>query len=248
MVRISTCKLYTILVFSEIEVQSVAEPRYEVKLVATGPSLPLVKSWVRTHRGGFVMSYSPRRVNNVYLDTPGFQWLQDNLAGISERRKVRFRWYGDEVSRIEGTLEVKRKLNRQSWKVTYPLNRRFDFQGQIKWADFVAALVDELPVQMKAEVENSWWPMLINRYNREYYVSPDGEVRITIDYDQELYDQRLSIYPDLTRRVPCPDTVIVEVKGALGSWDRIMEVSSGFPVSVSRNSKYAVACQAIFNY
>lgn len=229
--------------------QGTVEGRYEMKMVAQGIWLPLVRSWVRAHRGGFVIPYPPRRVNNVYLDTPELQMLKDNVAGISERRKVRFRWYGDSASEVEGTVEIKRKQNRRSWKVSCPVSRRFDLQGELRWADFVAALASELPVRMIAEMESGWWPVLLNRYRREYYTTLDGEVRITIDYAQELYDQRRSPYPNLTRRTPYPaDTVIVEVKGGASSWERIMEVCSDFPMSVTKNSKYAIGCEAILSY
>ena len=233
---------------SATDMQSEIRRRYELKMVAQGTQAPLVRSWVRSHRSGFVASYPTRRVNNVYLDTPDLQWLGDNIDGISGRRKVMFRWYGDEVSQIEGVVEVKRKQNLMSWKVSCPLSHRFDFEDRRRWADFVAVLSAELPVRMKAEIAGGWWPVLLNRYSREYFVTLDGKVRVTIDCAQELYDQRSSAYPNLTRRVPYPDTVVVEVKGSVGSWEHVKEVCSNFPLSVTKNSKYAVGCEAILNY
>ena len=106
-------------------------------------------------------------------------------------------------------------------------------------------MMAELPIWMKAEVGSDSTPVLINRYRREYYVDADGDVRITLDYGQEVYDQRLSPYPNLSRRALSQNTVIIEVKGKIESWERIKGVVSEFPVSVTRNSKYALGFEAI---
>ena len=227
--------------------ENLPEQRYELKMVAQGTQLPLVRSWIRSHPSGLVTSYPSRRVNNIYLDSPDLQAFDDSLAGVSDRRKVRFRWYGDEISDVGGVVEVKRKKNSTSWKVACALNARFDFSQGMKWADFVATLSAELPVRMLAEMESAWWPVLINRYRRDYYVTSDGEVRVTVDYAQELYDQRRTIYPDLSRKVPYPDTVVVEVKAAAGSWDRIKYLCNNFPLSITKNSKYGNGCEALLN-
>lgn len=227
--------------------ENLPEQRYELKMVAQGTQLPLVRSWIRSHPAGLVTSYPSRRVNNIYLDTPDLQAFDDSLAGVSDRRKVRFRWYGDEISAVEGVVEVKRKKNSTGWKVSSPLKARFDFSQGMKWSDFVAKLSTELPVRMLVEMESAWWPVLINRYRRDYYLTSDGEVRVTVDSAQELYDQRRTVYPDLSRKVPYPDTVIVEVKAAARSLDRIKDLCNNFPIAIAKNSKYGNGCDALLN-
>ncbi len=219
--------------------------RYEIKLVAHGLSLDLARAWVRTHSGAFVPSYPPRRVNNLYLDTHGLQWLEDSLEGISERRKVRVRWYGDAASDIRGVLEVKRKLDQVSWKVRFALAGEYDLENGPRWAAIIPEMMAGLPDWMKAEAGTDSTPVLINRYRREYYEDGERRVRITLDYSQEVYDQRFSPYPNLSRRALSLDTLIIEVKGEVDAWERVKAVVSELPMSITRNSKYALGFEAI---
>ena len=76
------------------------ELRYELKLVCGGHHLAQARSWIRLHRAGLVTAYPPRRVNSLYLDTPGLGGLRDNLDGLAQRTKVRWRWYGEAVRGI----------------------------------------------------------------------------------------------------------------------------------------------------
>ena len=94
---------------------SLSEPiaglRYELKLVCEPHRLAQARSWIRLHPARFVVAYPPRRVNSLYLDTPDLSSLGENLAGVSDRQKLRLRWYGDSVRAIEPLLELKQKRN-----------------------------------------------------------------------------------------------------------------------------------------
>jgi predicted alpha/beta-fold hydrolase len=81
-------------------------------------------------------------------------------------------------------------------------------------------------------------PTLLTRYQREYYATPDGAVRVTLDFAQVAYDQRFSPRPNLRARLPIADTVVIEVKTTQEQAERLPEVVARFPVSRSRNSKY----------
>ncbi|MCP4526382.1 MAG: VTC domain-containing protein, partial [Aestuariibacter sp.] len=82
-------------------------------------------------------------------------------------------------------------------------------------------------------------PTLLNRYRREYYVTPDGAIRVTLDFDQVAYDQRLLPRPNLRARLPIDDTVVIEIKTGQEHAERLRQVVARFPVQRSRNSKYA---------
>ena len=220
--------------------------RYEVKMVIDDIHRPVVKSWVRTHTAGFYEPYPPRRVNNVYLDSFDMDNYLDNLDGIANRRKVRIRWYGDEVNPKNAKLEIKRKQGVRSWKESCSLTRQFDLTKMKDWRGVIAEVMADLPPAIAAQVGNSQVPVLMNRYRREYYVASDGVVRLTLDFAQEVYDQVNFSFPNLTRRTPIPQNLIIEVKGPVDSWDAMRRVISEFPITVSKNSKYAVSFDAIF--
>ena len=231
------------------EVSSPAIPeqewRYEVKLVAPPFGLPLVRSWIRAHSEAFAVSYSPRIVNNLYMDTHDMQWLDDSVEGLSERRKVRLRWYGDQTGTVAAVFEVKRKRDRANWKIRHPVAEPLDLATGATWPGIVSRSLGSLPGWMRAEIGVDLVPVLVNRYRREYYESRTGKLRITIDSEQDVYDQRLSARPNFTRRAPRRDSIIIEIKGPLDDWERIKEVANEFPVRVTRNSKYALGFESI---
>ena len=231
------------------EVSSPAVPeqewRYEVKLVAPPFGLPLVRSWIRAHSGAFAVSYPPRIVNNLYMDTHDMQWLDESIEGLSERRKVRLRWYGDQAGAVAAVFEVKRKRDRVNWKLRHPVAEPLELNAGATWPGIVSRSLKSLPGWIRAEIGGDLVPILVNRYRREYYEDRSGKLRITLDSEQDVYDQRLSARPNLTRRAPRRDSVVIEVKGPLDEWERIKEVAAEFPVRVTRNSKYALGYESI---
>ena len=100
-----------------------SEWRYEIKLACpeSQGQVALVRAWVRTHRAAFMVAYPPRRVNNIYFDSHTLSNLDDNLAGISERCKLRLRWYGADTAIVRGQLELKQKSNTLGSKIVRPL-------------------------------------------------------------------------------------------------------------------------------
>ncbi len=221
------------------------EWRYEVKLVSPNSDLAHVRSWIRTHRCAFSESFPPRVVNNLYMDTHDLQWLDDSVEGFSERRKVRLRWYGEQTDTVSAVLEVKRKRDRANWKLRHALVEPLDLRAGVTWPAIVSKSVGSVPDWMRVEIGVDLVPILVNRYHREYYEDRSGKLRITIDYDQDVYDQRLSARPNLVSRAPRRYSLVVEVKGPLHEWERIKEVTNELPLRVTRNSKYALAYESI---
>ena len=60
---------------------------------------------------GFIKSFLPRKISSIYLDTENFNFAKDNINGVSKRKKIRFRWYNDDLKDI--FLEEKNKQNFQ---------------------------------------------------------------------------------------------------------------------------------------
>ncbi|MFH1998785.1 MAG: VTC domain-containing protein, partial [Planctomycetota bacterium] len=81
--------------------------RYEIKMVCQSQAYPEIRLCLDLDPSGLRVLYPPRRVQSLYLDTPEGDVLAENLAGISHREKIRFRWYGDEVRTVRGRLECK---------------------------------------------------------------------------------------------------------------------------------------------
>jgi len=226
---------------------SLSEPiaglRYELKLVCEPHRLAQARSWIRLHPAGFVVAYPPRRVNNLYLDTLHLSSLNDNLEGVSARQKLRLRWYGDEMREIQPYLELKQKRNLLGRKERFLLPCNLDLT--LPWREILEVMREETRFlslrsqqNLVSMLQTINQPTLLNRYQREYYVTVDGAIRITLDFAQAAYDQRLSPRPNLHARLPIADTVVIEVKTGQEHAERLEEVVAQFPMRRSRNSKY----------
>jgi hypothetical protein len=221
-----------------------ASARYEIKMTCDEVYLPEVRSWVRLHPDGYVETYPPRQVNNIYMDTFGADYLADHLSGVGDRQKLRFRWYGRQDTQVQGILELKGKSGHLGWKRQCPIPRTFDLT-RISWHDWMGqlrAVVDREPAFGLLDIER---PTLLNRYVREYYVTFDGRIRLTVDHELRVYDQTAYPTPNLTLDIPIERHVILEVKSDPAHLRRLSDTLTSFPLRVERNSKYVTGMQSL---
>ena len=55
----------------------------------------------------FKKLHPSRKINSIYLDTLNYNFIKDNIDGISDRKKIRFRWYNNNIENI--FFEIKKK-------------------------------------------------------------------------------------------------------------------------------------------
>ncbi|MCD6385442.1 polyphosphate polymerase domain-containing protein [Candidatus Sumerlaeota bacterium] len=212
-------------------------PRYELKIVARHSALSVIRSMVMAHPAGFITAYPPRRVNNVYFDTFDLYSLQQHVSGVSQRSKIRFRWYGNSLKNVSGRLEIKNKRDRLSWKISAPINDTIDFET-MSWQEIVTLIRRAVPPHLQVAFDLRSVPVFINFYLREYYVSPTYNVRITLDYAHKAYEQWSSTFPQLHTPLLLPATVIIELKAEDHQRYNLAEILNDFPLRPTRNSKY----------
>jgi len=213
-----------------------SELRYEIKLVCDAHHLAQARSWVRLHEAKFSTAYPPRRVNSLYLDTLHLSSLNDNLTGVSARQKLRLRWYGEAAMGIQPHLELKQKRNMLGRKKRFLLPCKLDLTSA--WPELLRKISAHAEPEWHMMLQRFNQPTLFNHYQREYYVTPDGAIRVTLDFAQAAYDQRLSFRPNLHVRLPVADAVVIEIKADQEQAHRLREIAARFPIRRSRNSKY----------
>jgi hypothetical protein len=86
---------------------------------------------------------------------------------------------------------------------------------------------------------------LLNRYLRKYFLSWDGKIRVTIDTDHTVFDQRFKSKPNFHMKANLPNTLIVEVKFARKDREYASQAIQGLPIRVSRHSKYITGVNAM---
>jgi hypothetical protein len=215
-----------------------SEVRYELKLPCDESLLSQARSWIRLNPEGFRTAFPTRQVNNLYLDSPGLTNLAENLAGQAERYKLRFRWYGcmRRPPVVEAVLELKIKYGSVGDKKRLPLPEPLALDQPYR--NILSALRKEAPKEWQPWILKANQPALINHYRREYFVSPDGLIRCTLDYEQTFFDQRYSARPNLIHELVGNHQVVIEVKAPVEMRERLERAVDSFPIPRYRHSKY----------
>jgi len=213
------------------------DTRYELKQAYPELYLPDVRSWIQVHPAGFRIAYPPRWINSIYFDTHGFDSFNDHISGVPVRRKLRYRWYGEDlrVAR-KGQMEVKNKSELAGWKLIEKLSPNIVLEKN-NWAN----LMEEMRVASSGvikELLSVSRPVLLTVYYREYYVSANQQVRLTIDSNLKGYDQFLYPLPNLIFCHPSDEQMILELKSGVSQVAELVDVLSHFPVRAGRYSKY----------
>ncbi len=211
--------------------------RYERKAFITDLSYADVEAAVRTHPALFREIYQERTINNIYFDSVDFRSFRANLDGDEDRLKVRVRWYGPMLGKIESPLlELKIKHNNLGSKKRYPIRRfiledGFDLQAV---TDAIAA--SKLPAAVALRLD-ALAGKLLNRYSRRYFESVCRGYRITIDRNLQFYG--LQPYNNnLLHMASERKAVVLELKYQRehdGDADRI---ASRFSFFLTKSSKY----------
>lgn len=213
--------------------------RYEIKFPCPAAELPVVESWARSHPAGFRTAYPPRQVNNIYFDTHTLSNVDDGLAGLSDRAKLRLRWYGADATRVTGVLELKEKRGSLGRKTSRRLAGTLDLET-MAWPEILARIAHEDLGPLDRWIRHTCCPTVINHYWRRYCVSADGLVRLTLDTRLAVFRQHLSQRPNLRRVEPRPPILVVELKADAAHWERLRRVVAALPARPMPCSKYGV--------
>ena len=218
--------------------------RYEIKFVANELELNKILNWINNHSAKFVSPYPNRQVNNIYFDTYNYSCYEENLSGASSRAKVRYRWYGASQFPEKGVLEVKLKRNFFGWKLNYKIG---DLKscGFKNWRDVKKTISQQLSSDGKVWMNQYPQPVLINSYKRQYFVSNDGNIRVTVDTNQQAFDQRMSSVPNFKSGAHIAKNLVVEFKFDPIDRDIASNFMQSIPIRVSRHSKYVLGVHAI---
>ena len=214
--------------------------RYEIKLALHERDRARLLGELRLLPDVLTTLHPPRTVQSVYLDTHGREALQDNLAGIAARRKVRFRWYGDERQAVLGALEIKRRNHQYGDKDVHAIPVPLPVAGTAR-GEFVAALRRHAPAALQPLLDGQE-PSQWIRYRREYFGDTTGRLRVTVDADLAAFEQRYAPRLDDSAPTPLPRLCIVELKADAADRRLVEGWLQRLDVRPSRCSKYVMAC------
>lgn len=213
--------------------------RYERKYVVPFHMEPNLELILCRSRYGFREIFSERTVNNVYFDTSMFRFYHENMQGVSDRKKVRIRWYGN--GRLTGPcrLEIKRKVGLVGTKTVHPLV----LSGEdIMRFDFLDGL--SLPQELRFEL-GEIRPTLFNRYKRRYFLSADGRFRATID--KGLRYCHPGAWNSENAMGSSDGVSVLELKYERDADPDAAYVTADIPLSLSKKSKYVTGISVVYD-
>lgn len=220
--------------------------RYEIKIAATHSSILEIEEWLALSPFFFRKAYPNRTVNNLYLDTLDLKAYNDNVAGISERQKIRLRWYGDTLNPHAATLEKKNKKGRLGWKES--VQTRFENVAleEMGRAQLLEHLSRNIPTPFFFPFDHLE-PSLYNRYERQYFEDALREVRVTVDTNLCFSAPTEAQALGNAKNPEQTDHVIVEIKFDREKTEAGMTVASSMPFRSGKFSKYVRGIEKVLN-
>ena len=210
--------------------------RCERKYTIDSSDLIDLTPFILTNPTGFVEEYPKRQVNSLYFDTPTLEHCQASLRGDFHRIKPRIRWYGENTKKITlAQLEFKVKEGELGYKRVAGLKRaKINLNKKpLRQKYILKKIQKQVPKEMLIHLRELI-PVLITSYQREYFISADRKVRLTVDTD--LNYTLFHNQPD--RMINDPKTV-VEIKYLPEHERKAREITKHLPLILYKMSKYA---------
>ena len=200
------------------------ENRVEKKFVLGKYQEDFLKKILITN--GFTKYFVPREISSIYLDTLNFDFAKDNINGVSRRKKIRFRWYNDDYSKIY--LEEK---NKQNFFVKKNISKAIDFATK---KDLVQNLKEYLLNLDKIHNNFNYQFILKTNYLRSYWISNDKKIRATIDTNLNA-----SPINNLSRRLELNETILeLKFSPSNEKFFRNLFIKNNFNLRSKKYSKY----------
>ena len=212
--------------------------RIEVKAMVPSSFQEQFYSWVNQSICPIFRLHPNRSVNSIYFDDNDFSAAFDNISGISNRTKMRLRWYGDCVN-VPVFLEFKAKHNSLGQKDTMALqSTHCHHLLEKKFATMNRLLFRECNFARRNFVNRSQNHVLSTHYHREYYFCHGTKIRLTFDRSIVCFDQRFNQKFGKKHRIRLPQVNIIEIKCPPSSRNELIKLMEDFPFQTSKFSKY----------
>jgi SPX domain protein involved in polyphosphate accumulation len=219
--------------------------RLEYKFIAYDINYHSLLNWLKLHPLNFKKEYEDRYVNNIYFDTKNFKAFDDNLIGLSDRFKTRYRWYGDIEQKKMGYLEFKIRKNVYGYKKNFLIKDLFINQ-KINPNTIKYMIKRSLNTKYKFIFENNSEIILINRYYREYFRSFNNKIRITIDRNLKIFDQiHQSNKLNFLQETITQNYFVLEIKFNKEDKKFLNDINFNLPIKLNKNSKYINGMRSI---
>ena len=209
--------------------------RYERKFVINNLNLTQILIAIYRSKFFFKNIYVSRKVNSIYFDDVNLSSINENLDGISEKTKIRVRWYGDSQIIKNPILEIKKKREFYVNKETMPLELdNLEFLNS-KNLYFLEDYLNNLEFLKKLNLKKKLILVSSTHYKRKYFLSANNLIRATLDDNQMSYSFLSSKYNNIKKKY---SDFILELKYSENIDEFVKSNIENFSLRLSKNSKY----------
>ena len=215
--------------------------RYERKYETNYHILNELKIFLKSN--SFEEHFPSRIVSSIYFDTNNFKNYLDAESGNSDRAKIRARFYDFNVHNI--SIEIKRKKSELGYKDYFNIKEIDKVSNMqpifLKKSDAI--------FKLPKTIFSIYRPNIYVEYNRHYFISSDGALRIT--FDNSINFSRITNISNnfkIKKRFPYNSSVI-ELKydaNYLPSNKFLSNLFDRFNLTFSKFSKYCIAINSIY--
>ena len=146
--------------------------------------------------------------------------------------------YFQQKVKKKGSLEFKFRKNVYGFKKNFKV-KDLNINTNSEWKDIKKKITNSLSPEYKILFKFNSEKILINRYKREYFISKNKKIRITLDKNIQIYDQRFALKkPNLKLKNYTQNYLVIEFKFNKEDKKFINDLDINIPIKVSRNSKY----------
>ena len=222
---------------SAISHDVLSEYRYETKVPLEKGQYIELQAWLLGALYKPRETYPRRTIHSVYCDDVNLTNYFENVSGISDREKVRLRWYNDNCEDI--ALERKLKTNKLNRKDIVRLDNSKGTPPDTFQA--ILALFSQNDIEHQFDMDRLK-PMVEICYDRDYFELAPG-VRLTLDTN--ITTRRLNPVPsELKSRSPV--FAVMEIKYPPELAPMAKESIKGLPFRVFRHSKYVIGIDSVY--
>jgi len=187
----------------------------------------------------FKKHYSQRVVNSIYYDSNCFRRFSESEDGISDRSKCRIRFYNNDTEKL--CLEYKSKISEVGWKITNYINyknKNYLFKNIV----IKNSSNERLEVSIPIKIKDIDFPSLFVSYLRHYYISDNGQIRLTIDSNLVFGKMRIgNIIIKNIKNIDCNMGVLEFKYGSeIKDLKIIDKILSKYTLNISSFSKYCL--------
>ena len=185
--------------------------RYELKYILNRHQTEFLKEQMSGHMA--LDQYGRTSIASLYYDTPDYRLIRTSIEKPPFKEKIRLRSYGLATRESPVFLELKRKaygiVYKRRVQSTIPLVEKF-FAGS---GDVCAPGQINREITYFRDYYSRLVPACLIIYDREAYFQPDGDLRITIDFNPRYRSERLDLTVSMDGISLLPkDSAILEIK------------------------------------